>query len=304
MSSLSATPRSEPGRAVRVPRLPQTIAIALAAAAVGYALHHLPPLDDHLVTGVAISLLAAGAVAVGLRAVGPRRQAYALPTVLVPPPGGVEARALRHEDLDFCAALHADALEHGFFVGLGPGFLRTYYAGFLDSPHAVAFVATVAGHPVGSLVGTLRARAHVRWLIRHCGPRLVLDAAAAMALHPAAALRFLRTRARRYAGAWRRHRAAQAPRARAANADAAVLSHVAILPGARGLGAGRLLVREFEEAARRDGAAVAVLTTLEGPAGAGRFYENLGWTLTGLRRTPDDGRMEEWTRDLSGGDHA
>ena len=37
----------------------QALAVALVAAALGYLLHHLPPLRDHPVAGVAIALAAA-----------------------------------------------------------------------------------------------------------------------------------------------------------------------------------------------------------------------------------------------------
>lgn len=313
MSTLSANPRPRTTRSLALPRLREMVAIALVAAAVGYVLHHLPPLSDHLVAGVAIVVFAAGAVALGLGALSAERRASALPTVIVPPPGGIEVRPLQQQDLDFCAALHADALNHGFFVRFGPRFIRSYLAAFLDSPHAVAFAATAGGEPVGWLVGSLDARAHVRWVIRHRGVVLGLQGAAAMALHPGAGLRFLRTRVRRYAGAWRRHRRADAPRedergapAAALNEDergapAAVLNHVAVLPGARGLGAGRRLVRAFEDEARRQGAPRAFLTTLEGPDGAASFYASLGWQRSGLQVTPEGRSMEEWTLDLRGG---
>lgn len=298
MSILFARSGGGSNRAVVIPSSLETFAIAIAAGAVGYAIHHLPPLRGHFAAGVAIALLGAGAVAVGLRAAGARRDAYALLTVLVPPPGGPEARPLRREDLDFCAALHANALDHGFFVSLGPGFLRAYYASFLDSPHAVALAATVAGQPVGSLVGILRNRAHVRWLVRNRGLTLALNAAAGMTLHPAAALRFIRTRLCRYASFWRRHRRRDGRAAQSSEGDVAVLSHIAVVPGARGIGVGKVLVREFEARARRSGAARGVLTTLEESAGAGDFYALLGWTRSDIRRTPDGGGIEEWARDL------
>lgn len=302
MPSLTASPRPSSHRQAAVPRLWETLAIAVVAAAVAYALHHVPPLSDHLAASIALVLLGAASAALVVAGVGAQRRAYALPTVLVPPPGGVETRALGPEDLEFCAALHAHALEHGFFVELGPRFLRSYHAAFLDSPYALAVAATVGGKPVGFLVGTVNARSHARWLVGRRGVVLGLQAAAGMALHPAAAFRFLRTRLRRYAGTWRRHRGVEAPSHAHAGGNVAVLSHVAVLPGARGLGAGALLVRTFQAEARRRGAERAFLTTLEGADGAGRFYARLGWRRSAESRSPDGRRMEEWTRSLGGGD--
>lgn len=60
------------------------------------------------------------------------------PDVVVAAPGSASLRPAQHADLDFCAALHARTLGHGFLVALGPRFLRSYNASFLDCPHAVA----------------------------------------------------------------------------------------------------------------------------------------------------------------------
>jgi GNAT superfamily N-acetyltransferase len=303
MSILTAQRHAAPRR-VRVPYAREIVAVACVAAALGYVVHHVPPLREHPSVGVAVALLAAAGAAVGLSALGRGHREYQLPTVLVPPPGGAEIRRLDRDELAFCAALHCDSLPHGFFVKLGTRFLRAYYATFLDSPHAVALVATVSGQPVGVLVGVLRPRAHARWLMGHRGPALALRGALAMAMHPVAALHFLRTRLRRYARAWRRHRAADPRLPGGRDAGAAVLSHVAVVPGARGTAVGRRLVRAFEAEAVRYGATRAYLTTLEGPQGAGSFYARLGWSRARSHLTPDGVRMEEWTRGLDEGGHS
>jgi GNAT superfamily N-acetyltransferase len=278
-------------------RLYEGTLIALFAAVLGYALHHLPPLRDHPVEGVVAALAAAvaGAVALG-RLVSPPA-AYELPAILLPPPGGAEVRPLSRADIDFCVALHAKALPHGFFVDLGSRFMRAYYASLLESPHALAFAATISGQPVGFLVGLVDPRRHTMWLLRHRGPALALRAALGIAAHPEAGYRFVRTRVARYARAWRRHRG-NPPATPADEAAPAVLAHVAVLPGARRAGAGRRLVDAFEAAARSAGASRAVLTTLEGPLGAGPFYASLGWTHTATHTTPDGRRAAEWSRTL------
>lgn len=301
MFALPASSRRRTGRAIAFPRLLEAVAIALVAATLGYAFHHLAPLDGHLVaTGVVVLLLAAVA-GVGMGLLTFARAEQRLPTVVVAQPGEVEAGPLRRQDLAFCSALHSEALGHGFFVALGDRFLRGYYATFRDSPHAIGLIARVGDQPVGFLVGAVEARAHARWVIRHRGAALALYGAAGLVRRPGAALRFLRTRLRRYAGTWRRHRGSGGvPRPDSAG-DAAVLSHVAILPGARRLGAGRLLVREFEAETRRRGAERAFLTTLTGEDGAGQFYAALGWRQSADLSTADGRRVEEWTRDLRDG---
>jgi GNAT superfamily N-acetyltransferase len=300
MSILTAGRPGASNRSAAISPLTGGLAVAFAAAVLGYAVHHLPPLQDHPALGVAVALLGAAATALGLAMLVGNREAYQLPAVLVAAPSSAETRAVRREELEFCAALHSQSLGHGFFVGLGPRFLRAYYATFLDSPHAVAFAATVSGQPVAVLVGILQAGAHARWLVSHRGPVLALHGVIGMARHPGMALRFIRTRLGRYARAWRRHRRGGAHTVGDRPESPAVLSHVAVLPGARGIGAGGLLVRAFEGEVERTGHRRAILNTLEGADGAGGFYASLGWTRSGTHSTPDGRRQEEWTRSLGG----
>lgn len=302
MLALPASPRRRSAREIPLRRLWGPVTIALVAATLGYAFHHLAPLSGHLVPSVLIVMLFATATGVAMGLLVPTRTANPLPTVVVARPGEARHAQLRREHLAFCSALHSEALDHGFFVALGDRFLRGYYATFRDSPHAIGLIARVGDQPVGFLVGAVEARAHARWVIRHRGAALALYGVAGLLGRPGTALRFLRTRLRRYAGTWRRHRGSRdVPRPDSAG-DAAVLSHVAILPGARRLGAGRLLVREFEAEARRRGAERAFLTTLTGEDGAGKFYAALGWTQSANLSTADGGRVEEWARDLRDSD--
>lgn len=79
-----------------------------------------------------------------------------------------------------------------------------------------------------------------------------------------------------------------------------MLSHLAVLPGARRTGSGARLVRSFEQAVARAGARRAVLTTLACPEGAGPFYAGRGSTRSATHVTLDGRGLEEWTRDLAG----
>nr|WP_245689075.1 GNAT family N-acetyltransferase [Thermoleophilum album] len=173
--------------------------------------------------------------------------------------------------------------------------MRAYYRTFLDSPHAVAIKTDVGGQAVGFLVGATRARAHRRWTLRHRGATLALLAAAGLVGHPRVAVRFVRTRLARYLRTWRRHRVNESAQRSVVAPDPAVLTHVAVVPGARGSGAGQQLVEAFTDHARRAGADRALLTTLAGEGGAGGFYERLGWRKSGVHTTADGHRVEEWT---------
>jgi GNAT superfamily N-acetyltransferase len=281
-----------------VVQFPQGIAVGLVAAGLGYTLHHLPFLEDHAMLGAALSLAVAGIAAVAVGAImvpGPRR---VLPVVVMSAPTDSRAQPLSRGQLDFCVALHREALGHGVFVELGERFMRAYYATFLDSPHAIALGANVAGQPVGFLVGAVRARAHARWVLRHRAPLLAALALTGLVRHPGAAFRFVRTRLSRYATAWRRHTREEREQQPSNGGDPAVLTHVAVVPGARTAGAGRALVEVFADEVRRGGIERALLTTLADDAGAGGFYLRLGWERSAVHTTVDGRRMEEWTLDL------
>lgn len=282
-----------------VVQLSQGLAIAIVAAALGYVLHHVPFLEDHAMLGAALSLAVAGlaAVAIGAIAVPVRRRV--LPVVLLAPGIDSPIRPLERRDVEFCVALHREALGHGFFVELGDRFMRAYYGALLDSPHAVALKVEVGGQAVGLLVGALRARVHRSWMIRHRGALLVVLGSAGLIGHPRAAFRFARTRLRRYARTWRRQRLDEPEEQLAIGADPAVLTHVAVVPGARRSGAGRRLVEAFTDQALHAGAHRALLTTLA-DEGAGSFYERLGWRRSGTHTTADGREVEEWVRELQG----
>jgi ribosomal protein S18 acetylase RimI-like enzyme len=266
-------------------------AAAIVAAVLGYSIHHFGPLQDHAVESVLIGLAAAALLAALPAAAAASRPA--LPELVVAAPGSHEIRAAAREDAGFCAALHADSLPHGFFTQLGPAFLRAYHETFIESPHAIAYVATVRTVPVGMVVGSVHPAAHARWVMRHRGVRLALLGAAGLALHPVTGLHFLQRRAGRYLRGWRRYRRPGAAD-RVTASESAVLSHVAVVPGFRRTGAGSELVEAFVEACRARDVPRVTLLTMESATGAGAFYAGLGWRAGEVRVTPDGHRMRQW----------
>ena len=251
---------------------------ALAATGASYGLHHTTPLKGHSVGVILLFVSAAAGVALVFAALAATTERR-LPVVVTLRPGGTRLRPAEMADLDFCTSLHGETLPHGFFAQLGYAFLRAYLATFVSSPHAAAFVVTADGTPVGMVVGVLRGRAHRHWVLRHRGFRLAALGSAALAVRPRLALRFARTRLVRYSRALRDEGVA---RVTAKEGQPAVLSHVAVAPGADGAGLGGRLVEAFVEAARAAGAQCVVLATLSGEEGAAAFYRKLGWSESGL----------------------
>lgn len=211
--------------------------------------------------------------------------------------------AIRHLDgsgVDFAARLHRQALPHGLFPRLGHAFLRVYHHAFCRSPHAIALVAEVNGRPAGFLVGTVRQREHYRWLLADSGGRLLGRAVLGVLRRPPLAWRILRTRASRYLAALARLGRTGSPQASRASGRAGVLTHVAVSTDARGGGVGAQLVDAFLREAGAHGIAVARLTTLSGPEGAGDFYRRLGWDRVAERSDWDGQPIEVYTYRIAG----
>lgn len=208
--------------------------------------------------------------------------------------GTVAIRLLQKPDAEFAATLHRDALPHGFFVALGSRFLRSYYRAFAHSPAAVGLLATVDGEPAGILVGTVDDGAHYRYVVRHRWWTLLPSAVVGLLSHPSLAMRFLRTRARRYARGFvrlaRRTSPAAPAAAKPAEAAAGVLTHLAVTAQSRGAGVGAALVAAYVDEARSRGARRLRTVTLADEEGAGGFYERMGWRA-GPQRPDLDGRV-------------
>lgn len=208
-------------------------------------------------------------------------------------------RTMGLRDLDTAAHLHTEHLSQGFFPRLGERFLRSYYRGFVLSPHAVALVVQVDGRAVGMLVGTTRHATHHRWLLRSRGWQLGWSALSALAVRPRAAAFFARTRAARYVkAAWRllaAHSRSAPTDGVESTSEVAVLSHVAVAESHRGCGFASALTDAFLDAVRRSGVAqVQVVTNAD--SGAGGFYKQSGWLLVGSYTNHDGERMETYAR--------
>lgn len=215
-------------------------------------------------------------------------------------PAAPRVRAAATADCVYLAALHTATLPHGFFVDLGPRFLRAYHRTFVDGPYAHAYVATLGGHPVGGLVGTLDNRAHWRWVVRRRGAVLALTGLLGLCARPRVAVRFVRTRALRYLGAVARALGRRPPGGEAPPPHrVAVLTHVCVEPRVQGRGVGSGLVDGFLADARARGATEAMLVTLAGDDGAGRFYARRGWADAGGHRDHDGRPLTVYTRTLA-----
>jgi GNAT superfamily N-acetyltransferase len=232
-------------------------------------------------------------------------------------PGQVSYRAMTEADLPFVVDQHLYHFPDGFFARLGPRFLSEYYRAFLTGSAVRATIAEVDDEPAGYLVGVTDPPVHRDHVVRRHGRALVLKAVVAMLRRPALALLFLRTRTGLYARKLlRRH----PPSARAAStaggaADTtagpeprggatAVLTHVAVVPGAQSCGIGSELIRRFDEEVATAGCEWLTLVTASGEDGAGPYYRRHGWQPSGDRRTPDGLHLTTYERPVQAAPHS
>lgn len=238
-------------------------------------------------------------------------------------PEQVVVRRLTRAETEFAARCHAEALPHGLFPSLGHDFLTRYYDLFVDSPYAVALVASFEGRPVGVLAGTVANEAHYQWVLRHRAAPLAGSALAALAVRPRTAVYFLRTRTGHYSRAVGRLLISHLPAsvtdhlprglknhlpqalknhlpgkdASTGNPDRTdadarpgppgVLNHVLVADEARGQGVGSSLLDTFVTVASQQGTGELFLVTGAGGDGAGGFYTRCGWSHRANRRDWD-----------------
>jgi ribosomal protein S18 acetylase RimI-like enzyme len=135
--------------------------------------------------------------------------------------------------------------------------------------------------------------------MRRRGVRLAARGAAILLMRPRIALSFVRTRWAHYRTTWHRARSDSDPKRSLNHHRTAVLSHIAVVPGARGGGVGTALIDEFLAAARAAGAESVTLVTHPGDTGAGAFYNRLGWCEEGSRVTFDGQLVVAFAIDLA-----
>lgn len=209
-------------------------------------------------------------------------------------------------DLDAVMRLHRHFFPTNVFGRLGPRVLRTYYGTLVDGAATHCRVATSSGEVKAYLVGVLDVSAHGRDRRSRHRRQLILAGVTALLRHPVLVSVLVTGRVRRAARAWAGGRGGRDGGGAPAPRRLAVLSHVGVVASSRGRGVGDRLIKDFVRAAGAAGAEAVTLATLEGPAGAGPYYERAGWTMVQRSRTADGRaiRVYELPASLSGGNLA
>jgi len=173
----------------------------------------------------------------------------------------------------------------------------------------------------GFLLAAIDPPSHYRYMLRRHGLGLASAALLHASFHPKVALELVRTRARRYArgllrilwqrarSLWRRSASSAVPSPVAQPVAAAhpeppirvsELVDVAVDPRSRGVGFGAALVASCIEAAAKAGSRYVELVTPRGEAGAGGFYESLGWSFVRYIESQSKERFALYRFDLAG----
>lgn len=196
--------------------------------------------------------------------------------------------AIRREDAPALAALHVRAFPGFFLSELGERFLREFYGGFVDDPTAVAVVARdSSGRVLGAAVGSTEPAGFYRRLLRRRLLPLGVASAIAAVRRPSAVVRLLRGVA--YRGGVGED----------VTPPGALLSSICTAPDTRGSGTGRVLLRDWESAARGAGAVQAHLSTdAVDNTSVHDFYDRAGWARIREYSTREGRRMNLYTKDL------
>ncbi|WP_369054701.1 GNAT family N-acetyltransferase [Kineococcus terrestris] len=195
-------------------------------------------------------------------------------------------------DLAATAALQQRYLPLGLFPQLGDRFVRRWHRTFCDSPAAWAGVLVDPDGVCGYALLATDQRAYLRDVLTRDRLPLAVLGAAGLLRRPGLAVRFARTRARRYARRLLRpvRRPASTGDHAASPETVAVLHAVVVDHRARGRGLAAALLDRCAARARAAGATrIALVTDADGAEqGAVELYRHLGWTEVGRHRR--DGR--------------
>jgi GNAT superfamily N-acetyltransferase len=181
-------------------------------------------------------------------------------------------------------SIHLKAFPNFFLSFLGAGFLREFYAAFLKEPTGLAFVAQeekVGGNVLGVIVGTEQPAGFFKRLLIKKWWAFFFASMNALKKGPRISFRLFR--ALFYRG--------DIP----PGISAALLSSIAVIPEAQGLGVGRLLIDRWLYEARQRGVPACYLTTdAECNDAVNKFYVRGGWKIDSIVLTPEGRKMNRY----------
>lgn len=211
-------------------------------------------------------------------------------------------------DVRQTSRLQRSLLPYAFFSQLGTTFIRRWHRTFIDSPYGVALVAKdQCGDIQGFLVASTDQTRHTVDVLHRSKLALAWRGALALALRPRLAVRFLRSRAGRYARRLRGSSAVrpihptsgvnrsptpspESGRGRTAMPGpfnvVGVIHAIATIDSCRGRGVGKALLAAYDRELIAVETPLVQLVTREA-GGAADFYRRLGYRQTAQRLDHD-----------------
>jgi ribosomal protein S18 acetylase RimI-like enzyme len=191
-------------------------------------------------------------------------------------------RNMSSENIKQVVSIHLKSFPGFFLSFLGPRFLSLYYNGVVEAPEGIAFVyLNEAGSPSGFVAGTSNPRGFYSRLLKRGWLKFSFASLGAICRRPAAIVRIARGFLH--------------PGENPAGDEVAGLFSIGVLPELQGTGAGKALVRAFQDEAKKRGCKKVFLTTdAEGNEAVNSFYRKLGFTVERQYNTPEGRKMNEY----------
>jgi ribosomal protein S18 acetylase RimI-like enzyme len=200
----------------------------------------------------------------------------------------LHVRALERKDVAAVVEIHLRSFQGFFLSQLGRRFLAELYRGFVTDSSAICLIALRGGEPQGFVAGTSDSERFFRSLLQKRWYAFVIAAIPGLVRHPLQVSRKL------FSALFFRGDKPAALR------NSALLSSIAVSPGANGRGIGRRLVEDFcSEAAARGCTSVYLTTDLDDNQLANDFYARCGFTVESVIKKSRDRRMNRYLRQIS-----
>lgn len=190
-------------------------------------------------------------------------------------------RRMQPSDIPSVVSIHLSSFEGFFLSFLGRAFLRELYAGILEDPSGIAFVAEDAEKILGFVAGTSNPRGFYKRLLLKRWWRFAIASIRPVLSDLSIIPRLLR--------AFSRGEEVDI------HENYANLMSIAVLPKMQRTGVGELLIEAFlDEAVIRGVDGVNLTTDKNENEKVNRFYQKLGFQLSSQFCTPEGREMNEY----------
>ncbi len=172
------------------------------------------------------------------------------------------------DDAGFVASLHIASIETGFLSSLGKAFLQPIYEAIIDHTGSILLIAESNGGIVGFIAGTETTRKlYIRVIVR-CWHRII----------PLLRVLFMRGAVIRYFVETTFYGFRKRTKEEHHIIEAELLS-IAVDPAGRGMGTGKLLVKELEKYFIKRKIVRYKVATFSGDKSSNAFYRSCSFTL-------------------------